>query len=676
MSSKSLSGPEGPRALANDSILRRVAYFAAWLAAMCTTSAAFAAPPDWMRAQVGAALPPHEETDNAVVMYSETVLTVLPNGDMKRLYRVAYKILRPGGEQLGAVRVHYDPQSKITFMRAWSIPGAGKEFEVKERDALETSLFGVLNGELVSDLRTKVLQIPAAIPGSIVGYEVEQELRPYMRVDEWRFQDTLPVRETRYAVHLPNGWSHRATWLNHADQQPVAVGTGKWQWTLSNLKPVRIEKAMPSLRGVAGSMMISVLAPDGRYSGMQSWSDIGAWYLSLTKDRLVSSPQIKAQVAELTASAATPLQKMRALANFVQANIRYVSIQLGIGGYQPDAAVDVFTNRFGDCKDKSTLLSVMLKEIGVESHYVIINTERGAVAATDPASLRFNHVVLAIKLPPGVDDTSLLAQTKHPTFGRLLYFDPTDTLTPFGRIPGGLQDNYGLLVTADGGELIALPKFAPNTSSIDRKAQMTLDASGTLSGDVQEIRVGDPAAMQRDALQSATREIDRIKPVESVVAAAFTSFEIQKAAIANLRDQEKPFEWHYTVQAPNYAKLAGELLLVRPRVLGSKGSGLLETDEPRVHPIEFDRPQLDTDVFEIAIPDGFVIDELPPTVKVDEGFAAYQSKTEAVGKKIRYTRIFEIRELSVPAVKAEKLKQLYRTIANDERNLAVLKRAP
>jgi hypothetical protein len=136
-----------------------------------------------------------------------------------------------------------------------------------------------------------------------------------------------------------------------------------------------------------------------------------------------------------------------------------------------------------------------------------------------------------------------------------------------------------------------------------------------------------------------------------------------------------PFGFEYTFEAENYAKNAGNLLLVRPRVLGSKASGLLETKEPRKFPIEFEGPVRDTDSFEITLPSGYEVDDVPPPVDADFGFASYHSKTEVKGNVIGYTRTFEIRELSVPPSKAEELKKFYRIISSDERNTAVLKPA-
>ena len=365
---------------------------------------------------------------------------------------------------------------------------------------------------------------------------------------------------------------------------------------------------------------------------------------------------------------------MQALATFVQDDIRYVAIELGIGGHQPHPAAEVFSHRYGDCKDKATLLSSMLKEIGVESYYVIINTERGSVSAATPPNLEFNHVILAIALPPEVDPAELPAWRAHPKLGQLLFFDPTNSLTPLGLLSGELQANYGMLVTPDGGELLELPQLPTGTNGVARSAKMTLDGQGTLLGEVHEIRVGDEAAAQRYALRAATVDTDQIKSVEAVASSSFAKFQISKASVVNLRTPDRPFEWRYTLESENYAKPAGDLLLVRPRVLGSKTRGFLETKEPRLFPVEFAGPRRDTDAFEIAVPAGYVVDELPPKVDIEDGFASYHSKTEFSGGALHYTRSFEIKELSVPASNAEQLRTLYRYIADDERRSAVLKR--
>lgn len=656
--------------------LWRIAIFCVAITALTQArmAAAMTVPP-WVQGQVSAPTPEHDEKQDAVLLYSESILTAQTNGKLRRLDRRVYRILRPNGDVHGVVRVDVDSQTRINTLRGWSIPASGKGYEVGERDAIETSLSGVENGELMSDVRTKLLRIPAAMPGSIVGYEIESEEKPYVMTDEWLFEDTVPVRETHYRLQLPPGWSYNASWLNHADEAADSPGPGQTHWVIRDLKPIKIEERMPPWRGTAGRLFISLVPPAGQSPGFRSWREMGVWYQGLVRGRSDPSPDIKQKVEELTQSASTPLEKMKALAAFVQNDVRYVAIELGIGGLQPHPASEVFTHRYGDCKDKVTLLKSMLAQIGVESDYFIVNTVRGAITANTRPNLGFNHAILAIHLPAGVNDPALLALGPEAKSGRILFFDPTDPLTPVGRLSGGLQASYGLLVGPDGGELVSTPQLPNGSSSIERTAKMTLDEAGTLSGDVHEVWSGDMAAEQRAAARASTQDTDRIKPIESVAANAFPSFDIIKATVANTRVNDRPYEWKYTIEVQHYAKPAGDLLLVRPRILGSKSSSLMETKEPRRYPVEFQGPERDTDEFEIALPPSYQVDELPPPVNLDLGFGAYHSKSEVIGSTLRYSRTFEIRELSVPVSKAEQLKNFYRVIENDERNSAVLKRA-
>ena len=628
-----------------------------------------------MHALVSVPLPEHDEKTDAVLLYSEYTLAVQPNGKIKGTERAAYKILRIGGKKFGTVVANFDADTRISAFHGWCIPAQGRDYEVKDKDAIETSL-AVSNGELVSDVRSKVLQIPASEPGNIVGYEVEQELRPYVLQDEWLFQQPIPTVEARYTLQQPPGWEYKAAWFNHAEIVPASTGNNQWQWVVKNVPAVKTESQMPPWRGLAEQMVLSIIPAGGasQNRGFQNWDDMGNWQAGLVRGRRDVSPGIKQKVAELSASAQTPLDKMRAIAAFTQREIRYVAIELGIGGYQPHSARDVFAHRYGDCKDKATLVSAMLSEIGVESYYIIINSERGAVTPGMPPQMGiFNHAILAIKLPDGVSDPSLVAFINHPKLGKLLVFDPTDEMTPFGQLRGALQANYGLLVTPTGGDLVELPQLPSSLNSTERIAKLKLDSNGTLTGDIREVRRGDPAVYQRYVLQAVSRNTDKIKPIETVLAHSLGTFQITKASIGNLAQTNLPFVYDYSFIAENYAKSAGDLLLVRPRVMGYESRDILETKEPRKYPVEFAGPWRDTDTFEIGLPAGYEVDDLPPPVSADYSFASYHSKAEVTGKTLKYTRTFEIKELSVPVDKAEELKTFYRVIADDERNTAVLK---
>src|SRR5260370_30964230 len=118
--------------------------------------------------------------------------------------------------------------------------------------------------------------------------------------------------------------------------------------------------------------------------------------------------------------------------------------------------------------------------------------------------------------------------------------------------------------------------------------------------------------------------------------------------------------YYYAVVAQNYAKTAGNLLLVRPRFIGKKSSDLLETKEPRKYPVEFDGPSRDTDTFEIMVPAGYEGDDPPPPVNADYSFASHHSKSQVSGNTLKYTRTFEVKELSVPLTKVPDVEKHYR----------------
>ena len=112
---------------------------------------------------------------------------------------------------------------------------------------------------------------------------------------------------------------------------------------------------MPPFLSVASRMDIKYFPrdPDLRAKSSGSWNDIGIWYANLTAASRVPSPAVQQKVAELTAGISDPLKKMQVLASYVQQQIRYVAIEIGIGGLQPHPAADVFKHQYGDCKDKA-----------------------------------------------------------------------------------------------------------------------------------------------------------------------------------------------------------------------------------------------------------------------------------------------------------------------------------
>jgi len=633
--------------------------------------AAWGSTPAWVRSAADVTLPKYAADTKAVLLLHEQATTVGASGDVTTRYRRVYRILRPEGRAFGTVTVEYDSETRLNYLKAWCIPPDGKDYEAKEKDAVESSLS---LDSLYEDVHRKVLSLPGSEPGSVVAYEYEQRQRPMVPQDVWWFQDEVPVRQARYQLVLPPSWEYHSFWMNASSRQPQQTGSNAWTWEVSDVTPVEDESDMPAWEALAGRMGVTYYGP-GASAGEShaSWRDIGAWYSQLASAQRQDTPAIRESVAELTAGQTETWGKVEALARFVQSNIRYVAIEIGAGGYQPHAAQVTFTNRYGDCKDKATLLAAMLGAIGVKARYVLVNSRRSVVNPDFPTMLDFDHVILAIQIPDAMQPR-LWAREDNKQLGPILYFDPTDPYVPLGYLPESLQDSYGLLVTDDGGELVKLPLLAASLNRLILSAKMTLQTDGNVSGDVMEMFWGAPATELRTQLLSVP-EATRQAVLEKFLSSSTGAFVLEGARVDGLDKIENNLTVSYHFTASNYAKSAGELLLLRPHFRGTAYA--LDTPEKeRKNPVEFPTTIGESESVEIHLPDGYQVDELPPPTKVDNDLWSYTSAVETDGGVVQYKQLYQIKQVLVPSTKLSELRQFYRQVNSNEQASIVLKCRP
>lgn len=629
--------------------------------------------PKWLRDAAAAQMAPQEESVAAVQLLSDVELEVRPDGMLRKRVRAAFRVLEAAGEGRVPVQVVYDPRTRVKNMHVWTLPAGGAAQESGMESATDSAFEESGGSQLVNDIRSKVLLSARATVGTAVGYEYEMETRPLASADHFAFQVGLPVIEARYKLVVPRGWSISASWLNHAAVDPVRANDRTWQWTLRDLPAIAREPMMPSPASVAAQLQVA-FAPAGTQPQLANWEGIGRWYAQLSQERLAPSARIREKVAEIVRDKTTPLERFRSLAAFVQSDIRYVAIELGIGGFQPHEVADVFANRFGDCKDKASLLAAMLGEAGIDSVPVLVNTDRTIIEPRTPPGLLFDHVILAALLPREQLAPDILAVADAPDGRALVFFDPTDEISPVGRLAGALQESWGLVATRDGGRLVQLPRMAYRDNGLRRTGELKLDEKGALSGRFMERFTGDLASNQRYALRSATRQADLIRPVEMLLASSLATFRVDGAEASNRTALDQPFEWRYNLVADAYARRSGDLLSFRPRVVGNKAEPL-DGKAGRVHDVILPEARMDEDEVVIDLPEGFTVDSIPDAVDMDVGVAAYRSRTEVLGTQLKYTRTYELRELRVPVAKAAEFQRLNAAIKQDERAMVILKRA-
>lgn len=636
--------------------------------AACGARASTPAFPEWVR-QAAAGQVKSPADAKAIVLLNDELLTVQPDGQARLRSREVIRLLRPQGREYAELVAWSGGGKKLLSFHAWSIGPDGHEYTVKDDQVREEG--GEEGGMLYVDHRAKIVTPPGADPGGVVAYESESQLPGYMTERSWDFQDEIPVHRAIFQVDLPPGWKQRALWHNYDPGPAQEVATGRWRWELTDIPPVDTEDAplAPDEVALAGRMVVHYAANDIA-QGAQLWANIGQWYDGLAAPQTAVTSEIAARARELVGNESDFTARVEKIAEFLQREIRYVGIEIGIGGYQPHPAAEVFHDRYGDCKDKATLLIAMLNSIGVHATYVLVDTRRGFVDAAVP-SIDGNHAIAAIEVPEGYTDARLKTIVKTRNGQHFLIFDPTNQYVPLGLLPTYLQGSIGTLVNGANSQAVQLPVVPPDGDVTERVGQLQLAADGALQGSVTETRVGASSGRERNYFAENT-EKERREYVERRLRQDFSEFQLKSESAENVQNLEEKFVVKYQLSAPEYAKTAGNLLLVRPRVVGSDAEALNE--DPRKYPIDLRVVGIERDTFDISVPPGFVVDEVPDPMKIDVGFATYSSEVKVDQNVLRYSRELVVKELVLKPDQYSALKKLEAGIATDESRNAVLRK--
>ena len=525
--------------------------------------------PDWVREAAAKTLPTYAPETNAVVLLDDTTYSVAPNGQATEHYRRVVKILRPAGREEGIVTVPFDKDSKVLSLHVWSIGPDGHEYAVDDKEIVE---FGYPNdGPLYDDHKYKVVRAPGRDPGGIIAYEYEQRARPYVNETTWFFQEDIPHVSESFTLELPPGYMYGTVWAHHNSTQASDLEHQRWRWEMKDTPGIDLEHVLlrPSELSLAGRMTIHY-GPSGSadVASQGTWRGIGEWYQGLSKDRLVSTPEIAAKADELTAGKADFYDKSEAIAEFVQKQVRYFVIEMGIGGNQPHFAADIFRNRYGDCKDKATLVSAMLSSVGIHSALMMVDHRRGVVDPDAP-SIVGDHMIAAIEIPKGYNSPRLRSVITAKTGRRYLIFDPTWDKTAYGQLENNLQGGYGVLLEGVDSEVVQLPVLAPELNTIRRTASFHLQPDGSLKGTVTEKRFGDVSEYSRDLYTNGDAKEQR-EYLDHMLEQDFTTFQVSDVKMENADALNKDLTTTYTLAADRFGKNMGGLLMVRPRVMGNE----------------------------------------------------------------------------------------------------------
>ncbi len=463
--------------------------------------------PPWLQQAAAMTLPAYDKDVDAVVLVDDGTVTVNEDGRVTKTHNYAIRILRREGRDYAYSRVGYIPESgKVKEMNAWLISSDGK---VKKYGKDETLDLAAAPNDVYNEYRVRRISArDDTDAGMVFGFTHVSEDRSIFSQDDWTFQSSLPVINSRYTLVLPKSWRAESVTFNYSKIAPTVNGS-TYIWQLSHLPAVPDEPLGPSMSNMVARLAVSYFPPAATSApGIKTfanWAEVAAWMAELEDSQVTISEPLKAKALELTANAKTELEKIQAIGRYVQ-RVQYISIQTGLGrggGYKPRLSTEVFEKSYGDCKDKANLMRAMLKVVGIDAIPVSIYSGDPDYVRPDwPSPQQFNHCIIAVRVS---DETQSPTVIQHAKLGRLLIFDPTAETTPVGDLPAYLQGSLALIDSKESDSLVKMPVTPPDMNQLFRTAEVQLGSDGSVSGAIEERAGGQIAARFRTQFRQLSR---------------------------------------------------------------------------------------------------------------------------------------------------------------------------
>ena len=444
-----------------------------------------------------------EET--GVLLLDDGVLHIEPDGRGETTYRQVTEILRPEAvDGYSEQQFSYAPKhQRFTLNWIRVVKPDGTVVSAAPSHVQESDVPAQFGDPTYSDQKVVRASITGVAPGTIVDVSyTTTELKPFLPgdfFDSWNVSSGPQVMRSRYVVDVPSGFTPRIREdnLNFARTEKSANGRHTYTWATNNIKSVKSE----AFESDSNSVYMSIVV-----SSPITWAAIGKWYAGNARDRYVASPAVDSAITNALKGAKTLDDSIRAVHRWVAQDIRYVSIALGLGGYQPRSPDEVVRTGFGDCKDKATLFIVALKQLGITAFPVILNSA-GDVQRSAPSIAQLDHVIAAFKRP---------GKTQYE------FADLTASLTPLGELPFDYQGSFGMVVHPDGSiEEITFPKAPMADNFGARRIAGALSVDGQFTGTYEESGTGSRQYSLRNAFENPLDSAQRAKAANAIAGNLF-----------------------------------------------------------------------------------------------------------------------------------------------------------
>jgi hypothetical protein len=580
-------------------------------------------------------LPGAREYPNAaaVILLDEGTMEMVGTDDLGfsifERHRIV-RILTPAGQRYANVVVPYGRGAEIENIQARTIGPDGTVFPVKEADIYDASLYP--NYIFFSDQRAKLFTLPAVKSGAVLEYTFRMKMNGHTLWHSWSFQDQVPTLVSRFTLispaEYPLIWRLYGIAITPAGSRMPAGFKQTTTWEARDLAPLTYEFGMPSERELEARLAI---AP----RGFRSWHDVAKWYDGLAEPMTVAGPEIKATVGRLTADVKDDHIKLQRIYEWVQEQVRYMAVEIGIGGYQPHAAEDVCTRLYGDCKDMTTLICALAREAGIDTRPALVSTWRNGRPDTALATpLQFNH---AIAYAPSVDGG--------------IWMDATEKWGRFGTLPWYDQDLPVLVVEKNReGRIAITPRDSASSNYLKDEWNVQLDSTGSATVRGESWFTGMPAIEHRNDICDLGSS-DQRRWLEVYLARRCPGVMLDSLTILGMRPSDEGLRLRYTFRTPMFAVRRGSSLLIQPGWVTGLELAEFSRSPFRHHPVRFRFGSFSEVSLVVKLPPGWGVVNPELSDAYYSSFGSVQWTCLALGTTLRLRSGYSFTGDEIPAIK-------------------------
>lgn len=599
---------------------------------------------------------------DAVVREYRTDYEVVDKGKAHYTKHLVVTILNDKGEELySKVYFDYSNLSKIDDLSARYYDGSGKNKEkISKSDILDR---GYNTGNFVDDSRFKVLSFPHQNFPYTVEYEIEYIEYALLNFPKWVPQTytNVSVQHSEFNIKSPNDLPVRYKVLGKTKltfEEKAQSNSKTLHWECSNLGAFELE---PYAANILDRVPMVITGPtffemEGYVGCMDSWSNFGLFFNHLNNSRSELPKETVEMLHKLVADCTDDRCKVEKIYTYLQNTTRYVSIQLGIGGYQPTPAEEVDEKKYGDCKGLNNYMEAMLHAVGVNSHYVIVHAGQSNPKVWEdfPANY-FNHIITCVPLQK---DT--------------IWLECTSQSDPCGYLGDFTCDRNALLVSPQGGKLIHTPSYNETVNKLSRKGEIKLLSNGEMDLEVQSTYTG---ISEEFAEHLATLSTDEQKKYLFEIL-DMSNYDIKEVYYRKKGKSIIPeAESKLALKLRNWSTKGGNRFFFQPNVL-SRFTNNLNTDTVRTFDIQLEKYGYTfEDSILVTLPQGYSLEGKFTPVNIESPFGSFFVEVTNENGQIWYHRKLIVNNKIMPPDAYPQLVDFIKTIVKSDKTklVAVIK---